>query len=148
MRTSFTKEDFTGKLTTFWDYCFNNQCPMHDDCIHYVTGMFLDDGHNRGCAIFPSACHDGKCKYFRQARKIKVAWGFSKLFHDVRQRDTTTIRTLIKKYLGGHSTFYRYANGEYKLTPEQQEAVTDIFKQQGYTQNLEFDHYEYTPDLT
>lgn len=147
MRTSFTKEDFEGKLNTFWDYCFNSQCPMHDDCIHYVTGMFLDDGHNRGCAIFPSACHDGKCKYFRQARKIKMAWGFKKLFYNVKQRDASIIRVHLKCYLGSHSKYYRYANGIYKLTPEQQERILNIFKRYGYTQGLEFDHYEDTPDL-
>lgn len=76
-----------------------------------------------------------------------MAWGFKKLFYDVKQRDASIIRVHLKCYLGSHSKYYRYANGIYKLTPEQQERILNIFKRYGYTQGLEFDHYEDTPDL-
>jgi hypothetical protein len=42
-------------------------------------------------------------------------------------------------YLGGNGTYYRYDHGERLLTPEQQDWIINLFKQYGYTDNLEFD---------
>jgi len=148
MEETFSKETIgSKKLPAYWYYCFNGQCPLCSDCIRFITGQYVDDGDDHGLAVFPNALRDGKCRHFKQARFVNLAWGFSKLFDDVKYRDASRLRAFIKAYLGGHNAYYRYANGKHKLTPEQQEGVRNIFRRNGYTENLEFDHYEYMPDL-
>lgn len=41
--------------------------------------------------------------------------------------DAPTLRSLMREYLGGCSTYYRYHHGEHKLLPEQQEWIKQLF---------------------
>ena len=149
MNEKFTEETFKGiQLPSMWTYCFNEHCPQHNECIRFISGKYVDDTKDAGSAVFPNACRDGrKCKLFKQARVVTFAWGFKKLFYNVRQRDAATLRLNLKAFLGSHGTYYNYANGRCKLTPEQQQGVLNIFRKKGYTENLEFDHYVEEPDF-
>lgn len=148
-------EDFSEKslkdiqLPKTWTYCFNEHCPHHQECIRYITGKHVDNAVDYGACVFPNACSDGRvCRFFKKARIVTFAWGFDKLFYNVKQRDASLLRTQLKLFLGSHSSYYRYADGRRKLTPELQKGIIDIFRKRGYTENLEFDHYEEAPDLT
>lgn len=149
MNEKFTEETFKGiQLPSMWTYCFNEHCPQHNECIRFISGKYVDDTKDVGSAVFPNACRDGrKCRFFKQARIVTFAWGFKKLFYNVRQRDAATLRLNLKAFLGSHGTYYNYANGRCKLTPEQQQGVLNIFRKKGYTENLEFDHYVEEPDF-
>lgn len=150
MAEKFSEESCRGiKVPGSWTYCFNGQCPKHNECIRFITGKYVDDACDRGSCVLPNACRDGReCRYFKQARIVSFAWGFNKLFYDVKQRDASLLRLLLKAYLGSHATYYRYADGRNKLTPEQQQGIINIFKKKGYTENLIFDHYEKNVDLS
>lgn len=150
MKGNFSEENLKGiQLPSTWTYCFNEHCPHHQDCIRYITGKYVDDATDRGSCVFPNACRNGRtCRFFKQARVVTFAWGFDKLFYNVRQRDSALLRTLMKSFLGSHSAYYRYADGRHKLTPEQQNGIIDIFRKRGYNEDLVFDHYVEEPDLT
>lgn len=149
MNKNFTEETFRGRqLSHAWIYCFNEHCPQHNECIRFISGKYVDDTKDAGSAVFPNACRDGrKCRLFKQARIVTFAWGFKKLFYNVRLRDAATLRLNLKAFLGSHGSYYNYANGRCKLTPEQQQGVLNIFRKKGYTENLEFDHYVEEPDF-
>ncbi|GJG31657.1 hypothetical protein PRBRB14_25360 [Hallella multisaccharivorax DSM 17128] len=123
--------------------CFVDGCKLKDNCIHYLAGQHVRDDDNMGYAVYPSVLKsaDG-CKWHKEYRVIKSAWGFDTLFHSVLQRHAATLRQQIKDYLGGNGTYSRYNRGERRLTPEQQEWMIRLFQKYGYTTNLLFDHYE------
>ena len=49
--------------------------------------------------------------------------------------------------LGGKTSYYRYHRGEKLLTPEQQEAINELFEEKGYCKPS-FDHYKESIDFT
>ena len=124
-----------------WRFCFCNECPKHDDCLRYQTGLCLPDDRTWGNAVYPTAYRNGDCQHFKQIRLIHAAYGFETLFSNVKQKDYTPLRELLKNYLGGHGTYYRYNRGERVLTPEQQEWIVRLFARHGYTEGIQFDHY-------
>ena len=65
---------------------------------------------------------------------IRAAWGFHKLFLNVKYVDDTPIRREIQQYLSSRPTYYRYMNGLLTLTPEQQASIIGIFRAYGYTE--------------
>lgn len=125
-----------------WTNCFNETCPLKTDCLHYITGKKIPDGMTNGCAVYPNALHDGQCNYYQCCQFTHGAWGFNTIFKDVHYRDVASIRTEIKDYLGGHSTYYRYNSGKRLLSSEQQQHVIAIFNKYGYKDNLMFDGYK------
>ena len=134
-------------LPSSWAFCFVDGCPKADDCIRHISSRVIPSGVTTGNAIYPTATNADSCPHFKAIRKIHVAWGFDTLFDEVRQKDSTALRNALKHYLGGHGTYYRYHNGEKKLTPEQQQWIINLFKNHGYVNNPEFDHYRYIYDL-
>ena len=127
--------------------CFVEGCKLKDNCIHYLAAQHVRDDDNIGYTIYPSILKnpDG-CRWHKEYRVIKAAWGFDAIFHNVLQRHAATLRQEMKDYLGGNGTYSRYKRGERKLTPEQQEWIIQLFQKYGYVNGLHFDHYEETID--
>ena len=132
--------DFASAPPT-WDICFNEHCPHKDTCMHYFAGQHLPADRMTGFAIYPNALQNGKCRFYVKKRVIRAAWGFRKLFLNVKHVDDTPIRREIQQYLGSRPTCYRYMNGQLTLTPGQQAGIIDIFREYGYTEELNFDNY-------
>ena len=130
-----------SKVAPAWRYCFCSECERHDDCLRYHTAQHIPDDKAWGYAIFPTACRNGECNYFKEIRVVTVAYGFDAMFSEVKNKDVTRLRKKMCDLLGGRSTYYRYYSGEYKLLPEQQEAIKALFAKHGYTENVSFDHY-------
>lgn len=124
-----------------WALCFNTDCNQKEHCMRFFVGESLPKNLLCGMSVYPIHGKKEPCRLFVEKRIIKVAWGFHALFDAVKVQDATLLRTKVKRFLGGHGTFYRYMNGEKKLTPEQQEHIFNIFRAQGYAENLTFDHY-------
>ena len=140
MTTDTLPFDFNSVPYT-WALCFNDTCPMHDTCMRHFAGRHMPTGRAQGPAVYPAALQKGKCRLFVEKRVIRSAWGFSKLFLDVKRVDDTPIRREIQRYLGCRSTYYRYMSGRFTLTPEQQADILEIFRTYGYTAPRDFDNY-------
>ena len=136
-----------GNEPSLITYCFTEQCPMKDDCIHYLAGLYKSDEVEQGHAIFPNALKDGKCMHFAQLRLVRMAWGFDRLFADVKVKDAPMLRSKMKEYLGSMGQYYRYKLGQMKLLPEQQEHIKQLFAQLGY-KDVDFEHFSDEIDFT
>ena len=123
--------------------CFNAKCPMRKKCVRFAAAPIVFEHRKEGLSVFPSAIVDGECKKFVQLRMVRLAWGFKPLFVDVRHADYDNVRFAVIHHFRSESDFWRYNRGYYKLTPEQQEAIFDIFRRFGYdTKGLKFAHYK------
>uniref|UniRef100_UPI003FED591D DUF6078 family protein n=1 Tax=Prevotella sp. TaxID=59823 RepID=UPI003FED591D len=101
----------------------------------------------RGDAIFPNALKNGKCKYFAPLRVVKMAWGFDKLFAEMKVKDAPSLRAEMRDYLGSKGQYYRYKLGQLKLLPEQQKYIKQLFARYGY-KDVEFEHFSDEIDFT
>lgn len=130
------------KIPPTYSLCFNPTCPRTTTCLRYMAGQNISSRVTSGNAIYPTAlAADGTCPYYRDNVKVKLAYGFLKIFAVVRKKDIEPLRNNIKQYLGGHGTYYRYNRGEKQLTPVQQKAILAICQEFGYNETLTFDKY-------
>lgn len=137
-----TNKTMTDNITLPKSYifCFQSDCPKSKDCVCFFAGQHLDD--RKICTtVLPEARKDGSCEYYKKTRTINGAWGFDKLFADVKAKDAPTLRKKIKDYLGGNGTYYQFHHGIRLLSPEQQQWIISLFKHYGYTGKLKFDDY-------
>ena len=122
--------------------CFNNECAKKDCCMHYQARLLLPEGRHYGPAIYPTAWQDGNCNYFREKRLVRKAWGFTKLYHNVPQRQKAEARESVHAFFGrGNGPYYRAHHGELMLSPKQQEEIMKIIAKFGSTEGISFDHY-------
>jgi len=137
-----------SEVPSRWQLCFCDGCPRHSECLRYAVGQIVPSDLTWGPAIYPTAYQNGSCKHFKEVRIVRDACGFKHLFSEVKQKDDTPLREQLKKYLGGHGTYYRYDRGERLLTPEQQQWIIRLFESYGYKDNLTFEHYRNIVDFT
>ena len=71
-----------GESHSTWTYCFNQQCPLAQQCARYLSVTYKDPEHTIGYAVFPDAYHDNKCEHFLQLQLMKMAYGFEKLLEE------------------------------------------------------------------
>jgi len=125
-----------------WQICFNDECPMREECLRHAVAPIVAASCDHGPCVYPSALVGGKCNFFVDKQPIRLAWGFRPLFTKVRHEDYASLRWKVIALFGSDSQFFRYNRGYYKLTPEQQEEVLDIFRRNGYdTTDFRFAHY-------
>lgn len=123
-----------------YTFCFLSECQVSKDCARFFASQYTGD-RTLATVVLPAALKSGKCKWFKQLRKIRGAWGFDKLFDEAKAKDAPSLRKAIKDFLGGNGTYYLYQHGKKLLTPEQQQWILSLFKRYGYTTGLEFDGY-------
>lgn len=127
-----------------WGYplCFNDGCADKEKCMHYQARLLMPEGRNYGQAVFPTAWQDGKCKCFREKKRVKKAWGFTKLYKNVPSRDKAEARRCVRAFFSrGNGPYYRVHHGENMLTPEEQEKILKIVARFGSIDGIGFDHY-------
>lgn len=127
--------------------CFNDACTRHEECLRWIVGRQVDKKMTMAQTVLPTVLSKARCPYFRKAELIRMAWGFEKLFAEVKSKDENSLRNAMRTYLGGNGTYSRYKLGRRLLSPEQQTYIIDLFRDRGYTEGLEFDHYVTTYDF-
>ena len=131
-----------------WQVCFLSDCPKKDACLRQMAARHLPEDRDFGPAVFPTMkIGEEGCRLFTTGESKLMAWGFQKLFAEVKSKDEYGLRAAIKNYLGGHANYYRYHRGERLLSPEQQEWITALFRRYGYSEPLEFNNYVTTYDF-
>lgn len=140
-KKSTTMPDFRN-VPKGYQLCFNQECTKKDECLRFMIGKKLPEHWDWGPAVYPNIKMDENgCRLFTTGHPMRMAWGFNKLFEEVKSKHTQGLRNAIKQYLNGTSNYYRYQHGERMLNTEQQEWIIKLFQQTGYTEGLEFEHY-------
>ena len=122
-------------------YCFNSACVKHTECLRWIAGEQIDQKLTTANTVLPSVLSKSSCPHFRKAELKRMAWGFDRIFAEVKSKDELVLRNSIKAYLGGNGTYSRYKLGRRLLSPAQQEHIIGLFRNRGYSEGLEFDHY-------
>ena len=131
-------KDIPGK----YPLCFNDECADKEKCMHYQARLLKGEGRLYGQAIYPTAWQDGNCKFFREKRLVKMAWGFTKLYDNVPYREKAEARQCVHSFFGrGNGPYYRVHHGVNMLSPEEQEKILQIVAKFGSIEGIEFDHY-------
>lgn len=127
-------QDFDfSKVPSGWQLCFNNDCPRCGECLRYVAGSHAPAEKEWGTAVYPKALQaDGQCRWYRTAEPKQAAWGFAKIFDNVRRLDFQPMRLRITDILGSKGVYYDHRNGVRPLMPDQQEAIARVFADFGY----------------
>lgn len=132
-----------SKMPVNWAVCMQTECSLHEDCLRYRTLESICARYTRQSCVLPSARDDKGWRYHVPFVKVPVAWGMHTTLSGVRDEDAARMRPLIKAHFGSHSTYYRYYNGRYSISPKQQQAIRRIFKRFGYNpDSVRFDRVE------
>lgn len=120
--------------------CFNTRCPKAENCLRHSMTQYTTAQNIRLSVINP-LCYPAagkECPHFRSNKKIRVAWGFKKLYDDMPARISRAIHLNLEAIFN-HSPYYRYRNQKLGLTPKQQECIRQVCRKHGWKEEIQFD---------
>ncbi len=118
--------------------CFNTRCPKAENCLRHSMTQYTTAQNIRLSVINP-LCYPAagkECPHFRSNKKIRVAWGFKKLYDDMPARISRAIHLNLEAIFN-HSPYYRYRNQKLGLTPKQQECIRQVCRKHGWKEEIQ-----------
>ena len=130
------------KIPWGYELCFNKDCQLRDQCLHYQAYQLKPAEKVGGAAVYPDAWKSGECVSFREAKLVQWAWGFDGLYKNVPRHQRADARSCVRSYFScGFGPYYRYHHGDKMLSPRQQQDIMAILAKFGSIEGLTFDHY-------
>ena len=130
-----------SQVPSWYVICTNENCPLREDCLRFIAGANVPESTEVALCVMPSALKDGHCRLYDKKTVAVMAKGFQTLYDKVLEKDFTSMRKAITRYLHGTKMYYEYKDGRRALTPEQQNWIRNYVKSQGYEWEVTFDHF-------
>ena len=119
------------KMPEHYLLCFNDDCPLADDCLHRLSARSGQQKDEVVTAVNPVRCSGKSCRYYKPNKVVIMAYGMKDSFHEVKADDISPLRnTLINHF--GRGSYYLRRNGLRPITPEEQQYICSVFRQYGY----------------
>lgn len=137
------KDEFNYNLVpSGFVHCLQDECPKAPKCLRNIAALHATTEHPYMTIVKPGCLPADKeqCPYFRSDEKIRVAWGVSRLFDKIPQKDATVLRDRIIGHFG-RSRYYRFYRKEYCIMPADQDFIQKLFRQKGWQEEISFDAY-------
>ena len=111
--------------------CFNDECPLADNCLHRLAARSGRQKDEVALAVNPARCNGKSCRHYKENKVVTMAYGMKDSFHEVKADHISALRkTLI--YHFGHGSYYLRRNGLRPITPDEQKLISSIFRKFGY----------------
>lgn len=135
------KEELFRKKANTYIVCFNEGCRMHQECLRWQVGQYVDEDSRMVTCINPryKLAAEGCCDEYRSASPVSMPIGMKQKFYLNMPKH---IERKIKSSLieeSCRSTYYKYHNGKLPITPSLLSLIETIARSSGWNGPLEFD---------
>ncbi|MBQ9294822.1 MAG: hypothetical protein IJ219_07855 [Bacteroidaceae bacterium] len=124
---------------TDWAVCLQDDCPLAQNCLRRTIGRMMPEGTLQHAIVLPAAREGDRCRLFAQAEPVQIAHGMSHLLDGLPSGLASTLRHRLYDIFGSKPQFYRFREGRYAISPEQQARVAALFTEYGITAKPQYD---------
>ena len=123
--------------------CYVEQCPLHNQCLRWLVGQHLPHTDSTYRCVNPhfEGVATADCPMYRNDQKVRFAKGMMNIFtNDMPRRVESAVRQGIVG-LTNRTYYFEYRNGSRLIPPALQQAIRDLFRTNGWTEEVKFDGY-------
>jgi hypothetical protein len=118
-------------------YCVNSSCPRAEECMRHQLLAYATETFPMFRIVNPSYTA-ADCASFTPHEKVSFGLGIKYMLDKIPLATANRIKQrLIAQY--SSTTFYRWRRGAKLVTPEEQEAIRRAFRQEGITEEPQYD---------
>ena len=120
--------------------CFREECPLHESCLRYDCGEYVDRQYYFVEAVNPKypKVTTSECPVYRKNETLMMKTGLTQFYKKMTGEQERAIRAkLISHY--NRKVYYWLRNGEKTITPEDQQFIEDVCRQHGYNGPFVYD---------
>ncbi len=132
-------------MPSYYANCITTTCPLMDRCLRSLAWRTRDRAEHITIVNPDLTTSDTSCPYHRPDTRVRYAFGFTRMA-DAMTRGQYSAFRLAGIRLFSRSGYYRRLNGEYPLSPDEQQKVLDAAVRARVAEPYAFDSYKYRPD--
>ena len=137
------KELLIEKAKEGYTVCYMKNCPLRDHCLRWLTGQYVPSSHSTYRCVNPNyeGVATADCPMYRSDQKARFAKGMLHIFNsDMPKRVESAVRYGIIG-LTNRTYYFEYRNGSRLIPPALQQAIRNLFRENGWTDEVKFDGY-------
>lgn len=137
------KELLIQKAKEGYTICCIESCPLHNHCLRWLVGQHVPNTASTYRCVNPNyeGVATSNCPICRNDQKVCFAKGMQHIFtDDMPKRVESAVRYGIIG-LTNRTYYFEYRNGSRLIPPALQEAIRNLFRENGWTDEVKFDGY-------
>ena len=138
-----TQEEQFREKSEHYLVCFLDHCPLHEQCLRWMVGQYVDPDLVVCTAINPRNPKLGRedCEMYRPNQRALMKRGFQNIYHDMPGYMEKHIRLLlIGKF--GRRKYFEMRKGDRLILPSEQQIIQDVFRENGWEGPINYDGEE------
>ena len=124
---------------TSWALCLQDDCPLAQSCLRRTIGRMMPQDTLQHAIVLPAAREGDRCRLFATPQPVQIAYGMTHLLDGLQTGLASTLRHQLYGIFGSRPQFYRFREGRYAISPQQQASIAALFTEHGITENPTFD---------
>lgn len=121
--------------------CVKSDCPKRDTCIRYQTYLQTGEADEQITILNPRLLpSDGSCYRHAVSVTVQDALGFRQVLKRIPECQKKPVYDALMAHFG-KNPYYDRRNGIHPITPEEQDYVRSVFREQDVTEENLFDGY-------
>lgn len=140
---SIAKETLTEKARSGYCVCYAADCPLRDGCLRWLVGQQMPATVDTYHCVNPRSegVATERCRHYRNSQKVRFAQGMTHIFTDDMPR---SLESAVRLGVIGQSCrtyYFEYRNGKRLIPPAMQDTIRQLFRNNGWAGEVNFDHY-------
>ena len=137
------KELLIEKAKVGYTVCYVDNCPLRTQCLRWQVGQHVPNINSTYNCVNPhfEGVATDNCPMYRNDQKVRFAKGMTHIFNsDMPKRVEPAVRYGIIG-MTNRTYYFEYRNGTRLIPPALQDAIRDLFRENGWTEEVLFDGY-------
>ena len=111
--------------------CLSDDCPLAEKCLRRISAEYSKENDEFFRVVNHRLLNQTNCKYYKENKKVEIAYGMTKSFEDVKATDITKIRKKLYNHFG-YAEYFRRRNASKPIPPSEQEYIRGVYADFGY----------------
>ncbi len=134
-----------------YTYCFAGKetCPQAATCLRAIAAQLLSESpdpqpatlHTVNALYIEQLPAPAACSQYRSNRPVRYAKGMTRLFDELPLKHSHSIRLKVMYCFSCESYFYRSRKGTRLISPQEQQAIINVFRNAKLNITPKFDEY-------
>ena len=140
---SIAKELLIEKAHEGYTVCYVDECPLCQQCLRWLVGQHVPNSASTYRCVNPhfEAVATDNCPMYRNDQKVRFAKGMLHTFtSDMPRRVESAVRYGVIG-LTNRTYYFEYRNGSRLIPPALQENIRNLFRENGWKEEMQFDGY-------
>ena len=140
---SIAKELLIEKAQEGYTVCSQDQCPLRTQCLRWQVGQYVPNTASTYRCVNPhfEGVATDNCPMYRNDQKVRFAKGMIHIFNnDMPKRVESAVRYGVIG-MTNRTYYFEYRNGSRLIPPALQENIRDLFRENGWKADVQFDSF-------